>query len=66
MSTTPQDSESLRVMYEGLIKHNPNNTEAVHYLAVWHLERQSFLQVKLFYFGCQTTIIYDRNVSHLL
>jgi hypothetical protein len=40
-----QDPENLRLCYEGIVKHNPNNVEAVNYLAVWHLERQSFQQV---------------------
>lgn len=39
------DSEQLRVYYEGVVKQNPSNIEAVHYLAVWHLERHSFQQV---------------------
>ena len=39
------DSEQLRVAYEGVVKQNPSNVEAVHYLAVWHLERHSFQQV---------------------
>lgn len=39
------DSEQLRVAYEGMVKQNPSNVEAVHYLAVWHLERNSFQQV---------------------
>ncbi len=42
------DSEQLRVCYEGVVKHNPSNIEAVHYLAVWHLERHSFQQVTNF------------------
>lgn len=44
------DSESLRLCYEGIVKHNPNNIEAVYYLAVWHLERHSFQQARR-YFG---------------
>ena len=39
------DSEQLRVYYEGVVKQNPSNIEAVHYLAVWHLDRHSFQQV---------------------
>lgn len=39
------ESEQLRVLYEGIVKQNSSNVEAVHYLAVWHLERQSYLQV---------------------
>ena len=39
------DSEQLRIAYEGIVKQNPSNVEAVHYLAVWHLERHSFQQV---------------------
>ncbi len=41
------ESEQLRVLYEGIVKQNPSNVEAVHYLAVWHLERQSYLQVPI-------------------
>lgn len=52
MSSGGQDSESLRVMYEGVVKHNPNNIDAVYYLAVWHLERQSF-----------QLVCYDRYLS---
>jgi tetratricopeptide (TPR) repeat protein len=44
------DSEHLRIAYEGIIKQNPSNIEAVHYLAVWHLERHSFQQARK-YFG---------------
>lgn len=43
------DSEQMRVVYEGVIKQNPSSIEAVHYLAVWHLERHSFQQVNYFY-----------------
>ena len=39
------DSEQLRLAYEGVVKQTPSNVEAVHYLAVWHLERHSFQQV---------------------
>ena len=39
------NSEQLRICYEGVVKHNPTNVEAVNYLAIWHLERQSFEQV---------------------
>ena len=39
------DSEQLRVCYEGVVRQNPSNVEAVHYLALWHLERHSFQQV---------------------
>jgi hypothetical protein len=42
------DSEQLRLAYEGVVKQNPSNVEAVHYLAVWHLERHSFQQVTSF------------------
>jgi hypothetical protein len=41
------DSERLKVAYESVLKQNPSNVEAVHYLAVWHLERHSFQQVTL-------------------
>lgn len=43
------DAESLKLCYEGIVKHNPNNADAVSYLAVWHLERQSFQQARKFY-----------------
>jgi hypothetical protein len=33
------DSEQLRSMYEGALKANPADSEAIQYLAVWHLER---------------------------
>ena len=33
------DSEQMRVVYEGAVKLNPSDIEAVQYLAVWHLER---------------------------
>ena len=39
------DSDQLRGCYEGVIKNNPSDAEAVQYLAVWHLERHSFQQV---------------------
>ena len=35
----------MRVLYEGIVKNNPSHSDAVHYLAVWHLERHSFQQV---------------------
>ena len=41
------DSEHLRVLYEGVVKHDASNIEAVQYLATWHMERQSFQQVTL-------------------
>lgn len=43
------DSEQLRVYYESIVKHNPTNVESVHYLALWHFERQSFQQAKKFF-----------------
>lgn len=48
------DSEQLRLAYEGVVKQTPSNVEAVHYLAVWHLERHSFQQV--FKRKSQTTV----------
>lgn len=39
------DSDQLRGCYEGIIKNNPSDADAVQYLAVWHLERHSFQQV---------------------
>jgi tetratricopeptide (TPR) repeat protein len=52
------DSEHMRVAYEGIIKQNPSNVEAVHYLAVWHLERHSFQQARK-YFGHLSTLRSD-------
>lgn len=52
------DTEQLRVYYEEIIKHNPSNVEAVHYLAMWHLERQSFRQARK-YFGHLVTLRLD-------
>jgi len=49
------DSDQLRVFYEGNVKQNPSDVEAVHYLAVWHLERQSFQQARK-YFGHLATL----------
>lgn len=43
------DSDQLRVFYEGNVKQNPSDIEAVHYLAVWHLERQSYQQARKYY-----------------
>lgn len=40
------DPEQLKVYYENIVKHNPTHVEAVHYLAMWHFERQSFQQVQ--------------------
>lgn len=31
--------------YESMLKSNPSNVEGIHYLAIWHLERQSYQQV---------------------
>ena len=39
------DTEQMRICYEGIVKNNPSNMDAVNYLAVWHLERHSFQQV---------------------
>lgn len=39
------DSEQMRVVYEGAVKLNPSDVEAVQYLAVWHLERLSRYEV---------------------
>ena len=52
------DSDQLRVCYEGVIKQNPRDAEAVHYLAVWHLERHSFQQSRK-YFGHLATLKSD-------
>ena len=50
------DSEQLRVCYEGVVRQNPSNVEAVHYLALWHLERHSFQQVKQ---------LHDNKATHI-
>lgn len=42
------DSEQMRVVYEGAVKLNPSDVEAVQYLAVWHLER--YYDVQIFYY----------------
>ena len=56
------DSEQLRVCYESIVKHNPSDLDAIHYLAIWHLERQSFQQARR-YFGHMTTLrLEDCNV----
>ena len=49
------DSDQLRVCYEGVVKQNSSDVEAVRYLAVWHLERQSYQQARK-YFGHLATI----------
>jgi len=49
------DSEQMRVMYEGAVKVNPSDVDAVQYLAVWHLERHSFQQARK-YFGHLATL----------
>ena len=56
------DSEQLRVVYEGIVKHNPANAEAVHYLAVWHLERQSFQQVIIFIVNAIYSLVIINNM----
>ena len=44
----------IEMMYESHIDSNkrnhdePSNVEGIHYLAVWHLERQSYHQVSIF------------------
>lgn len=43
------ESENLKQYWEGVIKLNPNNADAIAFLAVWHLERQSFQQARKFY-----------------
>lgn len=52
------DSEQLRVCYEGVVRQNPSNVEAVHYLALWHLERHSFQQARK-YFGHLATLRHE-------
>ena len=41
------DSEQLRVVYEGAVKQNPSDIEAVQYLAVWHLERLILFRLQI-------------------
>jgi hypothetical protein len=45
----PADAEALRLYYEEVLRSNPNNTQAVYYLAIWYLERQSYQQVSSLY-----------------
>lgn len=49
------DPEQLRVLYEGVIKQDQSNIEAIHYLATWHLERHNFQQARK-YFGHLATL----------
>eukprot|EP00601_Ochromonadales_sp_CCMP2298_P019210 CAMPEP_0173309500 /NCGR_PEP_ID=MMETSP1143-20121109/22364_1 /TAXON_ID=483371 /ORGANISM="non described non described, Strain CCMP2298" /LENGTH=152 /DNA_ID=CAMNT_0014251097 /DNA_START=59 /DNA_END=513 /DNA_ORIENTATION=- len=43
------DSEQLRGMYESALKVNPSDSDAIQYLAVWHLERHSFQQARQYF-----------------
>ena len=43
------DSDQLRVFYETNVRQNPSDMEAVHYLGIWHLERQSFQQARKYF-----------------
>lgn len=43
------DTEALRLYYEKTLRTNPNNIQGVYYLAMWHLERQSYQQAKRFF-----------------
>ena len=52
------EADRLRASYEGILKNNPTNIEGVHYLAIWHLERQSFQQVCLFVLMKTTYVFY--------
>lgn len=36
-------------VYEGIVKHNPHNVDAISFLAVWHLERHSFQIARKFF-----------------
>lgn len=36
-------------MYEGIVKHNPHNIDAISFLAVWHLERHGFQTARKFF-----------------
>jgi hypothetical protein len=47
-SAIPADAEALRLYYEEVLRSNPNNIQAVYYLAIWYLERQSYHQVSTF------------------
>jgi cytochrome c-type biogenesis protein CcmH/NrfG len=42
---SPTDTETLRLYYEESLRTNPNNIQAVYFLGIWHLERQSYYQV---------------------
>ncbi len=34
----------------GVVKHDPQDISAVQFLAMWHLERQSYQQVRILFF----------------
>ena len=46
-----EDIEALRVYYEGVVNQDPTDVDAVHFLGMWHLDRQSYYQVRILYFG---------------
>eukprot|EP01031_Cornospumella_fuschlensis_P025327 gene25328-30583_t len=56
------DSERLKACYESIVQHNSNNVEAVHYLAVWHFERQSFHEAKKYLLHLSTLCPEDADV----
>lgn len=55
------ESEQLRVGYENIVRNNPSNTEAVTYLALWHMHRNSYSQARK-YFGHLATLKEDCDV----
>eukprot|EP01035_Chromulina_nebulosa_P018192 gene18192-23853_t len=57
-----ETSEQLRVFYESAVKLNPSNIEAVHYLAMWHMERHSFQQARKYCGHLATLKSNDSNV----
>ena len=46
------ETEQLRIRYEGVVKQNPSDVEAVDFLAQWHLQRHSYSQVSFELFTC--------------
>jgi Flp pilus assembly protein TadD len=58
MTATAADADSLKHCYEGILSHNPNNADAISFLGIWHLDRQSF-QTARKYFAHLSTIRSD-------
>ena len=56
------DSDQLRVCYESVVKQNPSDIEAVHYLAIWHLERQSYQQARKYFAHMSTLKSEDADI----